>query len=123
MIQYLTDKQSRRRRVHKVYVPVVARFAEDGSVDPVSVGWRDGRTFPIDEVMEPGELSADVLGYSQARYRVRMRRHKTYLFLQRRRADEATGTPDTYRWWVMAYDREQPKPGAANRAPSPAGQR
>lgn len=103
------------RRVHREYVDVVARFARDGAIDPVCVMWRDGRSFPIDEVVERGAFGVRPEGRQTARYRVRFGRHETCLYLERmQRAsapDRSPDTSETLRWWVYAFD--QTKPGAA----------
>ena len=36
----------------KTYVEVLCRIDVDGQVTPLSIIWRDGRTFPIDRVEE-----------------------------------------------------------------------
>lgn len=41
-----------RVRVHRVDVDVVAHFGRDGSIVPACVQWLDGRSFPVDEVLE-----------------------------------------------------------------------
>ncbi|HEY5558055.1 hypothetical protein [Acetobacterium sp.] len=40
----------------KKYVPVIAKFEEDGRIIPLQVFWEDGRVFEIDRVldMRPG---------------------------------------------------------------------
>ena len=30
------------------------RFAKSGDFEPIAVCWKDGRTFPIDEILEVG---------------------------------------------------------------------
>ena len=61
-MDYVTTSQGERRRVHREYVDVVARFGRDGSIDPVCVVWRDGRSFPIDEVLEAGSFGTLIHG-------------------------------------------------------------
>lgn len=103
-MEYLTDSSGTRRRVHREYVEVLARFRRDGTIEPTMVCWRDGRSFAIDEVLEFGEFGTETRGRSQARYRVRLGRHETDLYLERRRAVPALGQPETLRWWVFARD-------------------
>lgn len=100
------------RRVHREYVDVVVRFGRDGALEPVCVAWRDGRSFPIDEVLEFGRFGPTMAhGCQTARYRVRLGSHETDLYLERRAAQPALGEDETLRWWVNAYD--QVKPGHA----------
>ena len=56
-MEYRTLTDGTRRRVHREYVDVVARFGRDGSLEPVSVIWKDGRSFTIDEATEGGRLA------------------------------------------------------------------
>ena len=110
-MEYMTTTSGERRRIHREYVDVVARFGRDGAIEPVCVAWRDGRSFPIDEVLEAGRFGAEAGGRQMARYRVRLGRHETDLYLERRGAQPALGTDESLRWWVYAYD--QVKPGHA----------
>lgn len=100
-----------RCRVHKLYVPVVTRHEADGTVTPLVVCWPDGRSFPIDEVLERGELGQPTRGRRQARYRIRMGSHETDLWMELTEAVPAIGERAKVRWWVFAYD--QVKPGHA----------
>lgn len=111
MEEWRCDATGSRRRVHREYVDVVARFGRDGGIDPVAVLWRDGRSFTVDEVLERGAFGAETRGRRQARYRVRFGRHETDLWLERRSAVPAMGEVESLRWWVFAYD--QTKPGHA----------
>ena len=95
-------------RRHREYVDVVARFGRDGSIDPVCVMWRDGRSFPVDEVTEAGGFGALVRGTQTARYRVRFGRHETDLYLERRAARPDISEPERLRWWVSARDQVLP---------------
>ena len=94
-MDYVTTTSGERRRIHREYVDVVARFGRDGAIEPVCVAWRDGRSFPIDEVLEAGRFGAEAGGRQ----------------MERRGAQPALGTDESLRWWVYAYD--QVKPGHA----------
>lgn len=111
-MEYRTDAAGVRRRVRKEYVDVVCRLGRDGRLDPVTVMWRDGRCFTVDEVLEPGTYSEETCGVRQARYRVRFGGHETELYLERRGGADATGEPEDLRWWVYAYDRALPAGGS-----------
>lgn len=105
MVEYRTDAAGTRRRVHREYVDVVVRFGRDGTIEPVAVCWRDGRSFVVDEVLEAGTFGAESRGRSQARYRVRFGNHETDLYLERKSAIPAIGEAASLRWWVFAYDQ------------------
>ncbi len=108
MVEYRTDADGTRRRVHREYVDVVCRFRAGGEIEPVAVQWRDGRTFRVDEVLEPGEFGARTRGRSQARYRVRFGGHETDLWLERTDPVPSMQEPERLRWWVFAYDLTRP---------------
>lgn len=110
-MEYLTTISGERQRVHREHVNVYCRMVRDGTILPVRVLWRDGRSFPVDEVVETGSFSAMSRGRQTARYRVRMGRYETDLFLERRERVPALGEPERLLWWVNAYD--QVRPGTA----------
>jgi hypothetical protein len=103
MMQYRSI-DGKPRRVHKEYVDVVARFSRDGTVEPVAVQWRDGRSFFIDEVLGIEPAAREQRSRETDRYRVRFGGHETDLFLERNAAVPALGTAEVQRWWVYAYD-------------------
>ena len=107
-----TTYQSGERR-HREYVDVVARFGRDGAIEPVCVMWRDGRSFPVDEVIDAGAFGTEMRGVQTARYTVRFGRRETELYLERRAARPEVSEPERLRWWVNA--RDQVKPGARPR--------
>lgn len=95
----------RRRHVHREEVDVFARICRDGTIEPVRVMWRDGRSFPIDEILEAGQFGPAYRGRQIARYRVRFGRHETDLYLERKIAQPVIGVPECLIWWVYAYDQ------------------
>lgn len=98
-----------QRRIHKEYVDVVAHFTKGGSFEPIAVCWKDGRTFPIDEIVETGVFGPLKHGKEDLKYRIRFGDHETELYLERHEARPMSGEPETLRWWVLAFDRK-PKP-------------
>ena len=54
----------------KTYVEVLCRIDVDGQVTPLSIIWRDGRTFPIDRVEEAIRRASARVGGTGVRYRV-----------------------------------------------------
>ncbi|MGI6535241.1 MAG: hypothetical protein ACOX12_02315 [Eggerthellaceae bacterium] len=103
MVDYLAT-DGKRRRVHREYVDVYVRMGRDGDVDPVTVSWRDGRSFHVDEVLDPGQFGPLRRGKQQRCYRVRFGGHETNLYLERREGIAALDEPPELRWWVYAYD-------------------
>ena len=69
----------------KVFVNVLARYDTEGGIVPVSVTWEDGRTFPVDRVLEMRAAASLKVGGAGLRYRVRIGRSETYLFLEENR--------------------------------------
>lgn len=69
----------------KVFVNVLARYNTEGEIVPVSVTWEDGRTFPVDRVLEMRPAASLKVGGAGLRYRVRIGRSETYLFLEENR--------------------------------------
>lgn len=108
-MQEYRSTDGERRRVHREYVDVYARMGRDGEVDPVTVSWRDGRSFPVDEVLSSGQFGPVRNGRQQKRYRVRFGGHETDLYLERREARLEREEPPALRWWVYAYDSVKSK--------------
>ena len=59
---------------------VLARIDEDGCITPVSITWEDGRTFPIDRVLDRRQAASLKVGGTGMRYLVRIGQTTTYLF-------------------------------------------
>lgn len=57
-----------QRRIHKEYVDVVAHFTKGGDFEPIAVCWKDGRTFPIDEIVETGIFGPLKYGKEDLKY-------------------------------------------------------
>ena len=63
MEDWIKDGNGRMRRVHKRYVDVVAHMRDDGFLEPLSIAWRDGRTFRVTQVIEVGEFRPGFEGF------------------------------------------------------------
>ena len=63
-------------------VAVNADFSADGALKPVAVTWDDGRTFPIDRVLDVRRASSLKTGGDGMRYTVRVGSTTTYLFFE-----------------------------------------
>ena len=90
-------------------VDVVARFVKSGGFEPIAVCWKDGRTFPIDEILEVGVFGPPKRGRQVLKYRIRFGDHETELYLERCEARPMSGEPEALRWWVFALDRKPKK--------------
>lgn len=100
----MKDSKGKMRRVRKRYVDVVTRIREDGSSEPLSVAWRDGRCFKVTEVVEAGEFRPGFNGFFTARYRIRIGDRRTSLYLEQCLRSPETGLPPTVRWWVHEFE-------------------
>lgn len=109
-MEYFCTAYGQRARVHREYVDVIARFGRDGSLEPVVVQWKDGRSFPVDEILQAEALGAPERGCRTARYDVRFGRHETSLYLEQRDAEPALQTSARLRWWVWARDMVKSRP-------------
>jgi len=65
---------------NKVYVPVIARFDEDGNIKPLSFEWEDGRKFKIDYITDVRRAASLKAGGSGIRYTCMVLGKQTYLF-------------------------------------------
>ena len=75
-----TAKGQKTRR----YVDVIARWRDDGRIEPLSVCWPDGRCFQVEEVI--GEPASDTFPDAERhtlRYTVRIGGRVTHLYLER----------------------------------------
>lgn len=79
----------------KTYVEVLCRIDVDGQVTPLSITWRDGRTFPIDRVEEAIRRASARVGGTGVRYRVSINGRDKYLFFEDPRwfVEEVVPTP------------------------------
>ncbi|MGI6669233.1 MAG: hypothetical protein ACOX4M_07520 [Acetivibrionales bacterium] len=66
----------------KVYVEVIVKFTEDGNKIPLSIKWKDGRSFGIDKVTDIRRAASLKAGGHGIRYRCRINGKETYLWLE-----------------------------------------
>ena len=71
-----------RMGFRKTYVDVVANIDLDGRVTPLSIRWRDGRTFEIDRVHEAIRRASTRVGGTGIRYLVTVHGRDKYLFFE-----------------------------------------
>ncbi|MDD4324164.1 MAG: hypothetical protein PHR37_04950 [Eubacteriales bacterium] len=81
----------------KVYVRVVAAFALDGRLAPMSITWEDGRQYLIDQVLDVRSAPAMKAGGQGDRYTVRIQGQDKYLFFER---NASIGGDNIGRWFV-----------------------
>ena len=65
----------------KVFVQVSADFDVAGRIHPRAIVWEDGRTFPIDRVLDVRPAPSLKVGGCGMRYTCRIRGQETYLYL------------------------------------------
>ena len=89
------------------YVDVIARWRDDGRIEPLSVCWPDGRSFQVDAVIgkPAGDTFPDAAVHT-LRYTVRIGGRTTHLYLERTAATAHTAEPQL-RWFVETRP-EQP---------------
>ena len=59
------ESSLRRARTERVYVKVISEFDATGYMQPLSITWADGRTFPIERVRDfrpAGMAGSDLAG-------------------------------------------------------------
>lgn len=66
----------------KNFVDVVAKFNTSGMLMPISVIWKDGRTFEIDKVLEVTQRASMKSGGSGTRYLCKIFGKRKYLFFE-----------------------------------------
>ncbi|MBQ8000163.1 MAG: hypothetical protein IJ298_02965 [Ruminococcus sp.] len=66
----------------KQYVSVTARFDCDGNLLPVSIHWKDGRSFEIDKILDIRYAASMKEGGVGIRYSCRIAGQQRYLFLE-----------------------------------------
>ena len=64
----------------KQFVEVVARFDSAGRMEPQKIIWEDGRTFPIDCVLDVRRAASLKAGGQGTRYTCRICGKRRYLF-------------------------------------------
>lgn len=66
----------------KVFVEVIAKFTKDGEKIPLTIRWKNGRSFDIDKVTDIRSAASLKAGGRGIRYRCRIGGHETYLWLE-----------------------------------------
>lgn len=69
----------------KEYVSVTARFDSDGNLLPVTLHWKDGRSFHIDKILGIRYAATLKAGGAGVRYSCRIAGKQRYLFLDNNR--------------------------------------
>lgn len=76
----------------KVYVKVVSQTDEEGNITPISITWKDGRTYNVDKITDIRRAYALKVGGTAIRYTVRISGKETYVFR------------DDNKWFVESKD-------------------
>lgn len=66
----------------KRYVEVVSRTGVDGEVTPLAVVWDDGRSFPVERVLDRRRAASLKCGGTGVRYTVEVGGRATYLYFE-----------------------------------------
>ena len=69
----------------KEYVSVTARFDSDGNLLPITLHWKDGRSFDIDRILDIRYAASLKAGGAGVRYSCRIAGKQRYLFLDNNR--------------------------------------
>ncbi len=69
----------------KEYVSVTARFDTDGNLLPLTLHWKDGRSFEIDRILDIRYAASLKAGGAGIRYSCRIAGKERYLFLEENR--------------------------------------
>lgn len=69
----------------KEYVSVTARFDSDGNLLPVTLHWKDGRSFEIDRILDIRYAATLKAGGAGVRYSCKIAGKQRYLFLDNNR--------------------------------------
>ena len=81
----------------KVYVAVLASFAEDGRLIPRRLRWDDGRQFTIEKLIDVRPAPALKGGGQGDRYTIQVNGRRSYLFFER---SAGTRGSSLGRWFV-----------------------
>ena len=81
----------------KVYVEVVVRFTNEGTMLPSQITWEDGQIYEIDRVTDIRQAAAMKAGGQGDRYTIWVRGRQSYLFFERN--GSLTGN-NIGRWFV-----------------------
>lgn len=68
------------RERYKVYIDVHVLYHDDGRVQPLSVIWEDGQTYPIDRVTRIERCASRKAGGAGIMYTCRSGQHEFHLF-------------------------------------------
>lgn len=66
----------------KKFVPVIAKFEEDGNITPMQVFWEDGRVFNIDYILDIRPRASLKVGGQGVRYLCRIMNKDVYIYYE-----------------------------------------
>lgn len=82
---------------YKIYVEVIAAFKKEGLLLPRTIVWEDGRTFPVEKILDLRPAPAQKAGGQGDRYTILVGGRLSFLFFERSTA--VTGN-NLGRWFV-----------------------
>lgn len=90
----------------KQYVDVIAKWHDDGRIDPLMVCWPDGRTFHVRDVGpgKAGVASVAELDSQTSVYKVRIGAKPVTLYLERHGSNPSSFA----RWYVLYPEGRKP---------------
>lgn len=68
--------------VAKKFVPVIAKFTEDGQITPLKILWEDGRVFSIDCILDIKPRASLKVGGQGIRYLCRIMNKDVYIYYE-----------------------------------------
>ena len=95
----MSTGKKREKAREKIYVKVNSDFDSTGYIQPRSITWSDGRTFPIDSVRDYRPASMYRQGVSGSCYTVIIRGEEKHLFFE---WTDSSFSTRVGRWYVEA---------------------
>ena len=74
---------AKQQKTERVYVKVVSEFDSTGYMQPTSITWADGRTFPIEKGRDFRPAGTADNGFSGDCFTVLIKRQEKHLFFER----------------------------------------
>jgi len=85
-------------KYERKYVPVIARFSEDGALRPMLIEFDETRSYPVDKILDVKRVACEKAGGIGDRYTCLIQGQEKYLWF------------DRGRWYVAAKVYEKPRP-------------
>jgi hypothetical protein len=69
----------------KKFVPVIAKFEEDGKITPLKILWENGRVFDVDYIYDIRPSSSLKIGGQGTRYLCRIKNKDVYVYYEKQK--------------------------------------